>query len=91
MWCHDSPTLILEIFIIVCGRCHTLIYCLCIFSEYFGYMDPGFGHGGMRGRGGRMMVRKTSLYFDYRIMYFSSKMVLDTVCTCKLLYIKLIM
>ena len=62
MW-RDSQTTILEIFINVCGRCPTLIDCLCIFSEYYGYMDPGFGRGGMRGRGGRMMVRKTVVFY----------------------------
>jgi len=32
---------------------------VCIYSEYYGYMDRGFGRGGRRGRGGRMMVRKS--------------------------------
>ena len=32
---------------------------MCIYSEYYGYMDRGFGRGGRRARGGRMMVRKS--------------------------------
>jgi len=35
-----------------------VVYNVCIFSEYFGFSGRGFGRGGMRGRGGRMMVRK---------------------------------
>jgi len=33
-----------------------------VFSDYYGYMDRGYGRGGMRGRGrgGRMMVTKCS-------------------------------
>ena len=41
-----------------CTCSHLFIADVCIFSDY-GYMDPGYGRGGMRGRPrGRGMVRR---------------------------------
>ena len=35
----------------------TLTDAVCFYSEYYGYMERGFGRGGRRGRSGGMMVR----------------------------------
>jgi len=41
---------------------YTCLVVVHVFSDYYGYMDRGYGRGGMRGRGrgGRMMVTKCS-------------------------------